>query len=787
VLPAGTYYVGVVSEGNAPTNNLARIGTNPVPYTVWSEGARAPVPLGTVADTDLVAPVILGGGESGTWQFQVAEGTRAVEVWLPRTSGVPVMTLTTGSSVPGVTNSYGVDGGAAHRWASGSVITLPNPEPTTYSLTVQAGMTAGLYPDAAFDVRVRALPITELSFDPVLAAHGPASSASGTIEEDHRAYFRVEVPPWLAGEPVIGWRLSLSSTHGAPAMRVRKHILPDDSGAPGTSAYVLRQAVFVPEFLSPGTWYVEVKAGGFTTFTVTSEALRLDRPSWVMPGPGGPVTTPGLPAGGSVFGDTGVTPEGQPVPGLYVDLEQDSYHYYGVEVPEENDGLLRTELIAYNGDPNLYLRAGAPPTIAGIPVFDRALTNAVGTEYGNWVPLDNKSEARLTPGRWYLAVHAAGGANVRYRLKTGRGDFTPLPFNPTGPPGEQILTAGDWHYYRVALPVDLTEGCEIAFNRVAGEVALHVRDTVPPGLGTRATQFITWKDDARNHGPYPASFGPGTHRLTLPPLRPGTPYYLGVRASSDARFTVAVTPWGAVVPLDGLIPFANGEAGAALPAFGFRRYRIDTPPDARRFKLTALNPAAVRLHLDQGSLPTVTSADHWTSSGANAALERQLYASSWPWLPGHRYFLTVTNTSRDPQTFSLVFDGRDCATDDYDRDGLPDCWEIDWFGSIYTYGPDSDPDRDGLTNLAEFQAGGDPTSASGRLGLVGLVIDLEGRPVIEVEGDLGRSCRVLTSTTLIAPDWTEVAGFIQSEPVQKVTLPQSEAGRPFRFFRVVSP
>jgi hypothetical protein len=106
-----------------------------------------------------------------------------------------------------------------------------------------------------------------------------------------------------------------------------------------------------------------------------------------MPAPGQVVTTPGLPAGGHIFGDSGIAPNGAPLPADQgTDLEQAGYHYYAVVVPPGNGGLLSTELTAISGDPNLYLRYEAPPTLShkalftGQPLYDRALTNASGTE-----------------------------------------------------------------------------------------------------------------------------------------------------------------------------------------------------------------------------------------------------------------------------------------------------------------------------------------------------------------------------------------------------------------------
>lgn len=176
----------------------------------------------------------------------------------------------------------------------------------------------------------------------------------------------------------------------------------------------------MPDYLSPGTWYLEVKATGLTAYSLVSGNLELARPAWVMPQPGHPVAAPGLDPAGPLFGDTGVSASGTPLPSDQgVDLEQDSFHYYALTVSPGNPGLLRTELIAISGNPNLYLRTNAPPTLShnapgsGSPLYSRALTNAVGTEYGNWAVLNGKNEFELTPGTWFLAVHAAGGSTVR--------------------------------------------------------------------------------------------------------------------------------------------------------------------------------------------------------------------------------------------------------------------------------------------------------------------------------------------------------------------------------------
>ena len=84
---------------------------------------------------------------------------------------------------------------------------------------------------------------------------------------------------------------------------MRQGALPDDYNYyDGTSPFVTSESIVVPPFLTPGVWYVEVKGAGITTYTLTSSNLQLKRPAWTMPVVGAPVTTPGLPPAGPLFG-----------------------------------------------------------------------------------------------------------------------------------------------------------------------------------------------------------------------------------------------------------------------------------------------------------------------------------------------------------------------------------------------------------------------------------------------------------------------------------------------------
>ncbi|HLP78865.1 MAG TPA: hypothetical protein VK327_18340, partial [Candidatus Paceibacterota bacterium] len=276
-------------------------------------------------------------------------------------------------------------------------------------------------------------------------------------------------------------------------------------------------------------------------------------------------------------------------------------------------------------------------------------------------------------------------------------------------------------FYRVRIPTNAPVNWNVTFGQQLGDVVMYVRDRVPPGQATTPTDLRDWSDDNKNHGPYPIFDPPGTYTVPCPPMRPGNAYFLGFRAVNDATFSVSCNTNGGSIDYTNAIPFYAGTLPTtSIPGYGILKLRIDVPADAQRLILRFTNTASLYMYLDQGSVPTRTTSDHWYSQGTvNPVLNQPLYnANGWPWQPNYMYFITVTNTSAVAQNFSLGVDGRNCATDDYDGDGLPDCWELSYFPSIYSYGPTHDPDGDGVNNLDEYLEGtvpNDPLSFHPRL------------------------------------------------------------------------
>jgi subtilisin family serine protease len=85
---------------------------------------------------------------------------------------------------------------------------------------------------------------------------------------------------------------------------------------------------------------------------------------------------------------------------------------------------------------------------------------------------------------------------------------------------------------------------------------------------------------------------------------------------------------------------------------------------------------------------------------------------------------------------------------DSDTNGLPDWWELQYFGHLTGTDPNGDPDHDGASNLAEFLAGTNPTNASSVLRLVAGPASAPTRNPLRWPSVAGRYYRILSGTNL---------------------------------------
>ncbi|MDF7807443.1 BACON domain-containing protein [Pontiellaceae bacterium B12219] len=668
-IPGGTYYLMVVSEGQSPSGNA--IGTGTSSATLHSLGEVTPLNLGTLpVSGNLTHSNMYDAGETELYRFSIPAGILGVQLRLENVLGTPEMNLRTDASLPNGMN-YGLYSGYNGQYADTSIITVPNVSAGTWSLMIGDSSTAAALENGGYRLVIEDLIPPDLNVDAALNTNGSSNVAGGTLIDDERAFYRVDVPAEVDGVPMVGWYLTTSVSQGDAQVRVRKDLLPEGNSNIYQTPFRSDALMVVPPFLSPGTWYVEVKGVGATTYTLASTSVVPER-SWTMPEVGEALSTPGVSS--PLFGDSGVNDAGLPLPvDQGVDLNNGFYHVYAVTVPEENAGLLRTQLEAISGNPNLYIRAGNVPTLdhnnsGNGTLYDRYLNGTANTEYGNWVPYDGRYADALEPGIWYLMVKAEGTGNARYRLKVSGGNVyadgnvQALSLDGGSFSG-QLLADNDWRHYRVEVPTNAPVNWELTFTQTSGNVDLFIRDTLPSGhwnFFSDSTGYIRdWNQDLKNRGSARPNFpDTGTHTVNMPPLRPGHVYYLSFLAKSDASFSVSSAVSGGTIPVYEKLDFETGAVSTIVPAGASITYQVDVPADAVRWIHSTTNSSALNVYLEQGTLPSQTSSDHWYRTAGSYTLNQYLLnENGWPWLPNYTYYFTVVNPTANPEPFDLVMQG----------------------------------------------------------------------------------------------------------------------------------
>ena len=750
-----TMYLAVVSEGVNP--GTTRIGANTSAYTLETSTNLVVTNLGRVASLELIHTNTLESGEVKAYQFTIPRFTKGVKVTMEQLAknipmGDPSVVISYGGAIPnpntnrdGKVDNYGAEGGFTgerYSLAGGTNLHIPSPRDGDYTVTVKArGATATVTNPALFKLKIAEILVDELNFSAGQNTNGFSNMvAVSNLAASTRRYYKVLIPATNpGGQPLLGWRLDLTTTSGAAKLRVRKDLLPGDpvAGMTNLMAFTNNSCIVAPPFLTNGTWFVEVEVANTNSFQLKSSAVELERPAWVMPTAREDNQTPGVtyPIFGATYVDTnGVgSSEG-------ISLAKGQFHFYGILVTTSNMGVLQTTLEKVEGNPDLYIREGEIPTLfhnkdgtstgaLGGAIYDRSMVNSTDTETANWVPLDGRTSSQLRTGMWYLAVHAAGASDATYKLKVSVGDVVDLAINAPSDPRQ--LEAGTWRYHKVAVPSGLPAAYTIKVNGTLGRTTLCLRDTVPPGNGTNNTSDLkSWLTDVKNasqgSGPavYPVvwtSISTLTTNLAPFPVRPGTILYLGILAESRANYSVSIAANGIAVREPTVVEFYGGSTDLMVPAFSNIIVRVDVPEEATRWRHTTTPSANLVVYLEQGAVPIPgKSLILFTSTGAGSANSMSLvgwnvagrsYTNAWPKVAGQSYFLLVTNKSASVESFTLTMNGRNQVTDDEDNDGLPDFWEYQWFGNT-TNVANLDSDGDGVSNLLEYTDGTHPTDSA---------------------------------------------------------------------------
>lgn len=126
----------------------------------------------------------------------------------------------------------------------------------------------------------------------------------------------------------------------------------------------------------------------------------------------------------------------------------------------------------------------------------------------------------------------------------------------------------------------------------------------------------------------------------------------------------------------------------------------------------------------------------------------------------------------------------DASLEDSDKDGLPDNWEMEYFGSLERDGT-GDYDNDGVSDGAEYLAGTDPTNKQSALVVMEVgMANARGR-LITWSAIPGKVYRVQYKTDLKEGAWTDLEGTVWAEAVEASKSDDTANGDDQRFYRVM--
>jgi hypothetical protein len=117
--------------------------------------------------------------------------------------------------------------------------------------------------------------------------------------------------------------------------------------------------------------------------------------------------------------------------------------------------------------------------------------------------------------------------------------------------------------------------------------------------------------------------------------------------------------------------------------------------------------------------------------------------------------------------------------------GIPDGWQLQYFGHV-GINPNADPDGDGMSNLAEYLAGTDPTNSNSSLSFTSATMASSGGVQVSWSSVVNRSYSLLRSTNLLTGYQVIAAGIPSTPPVTTYQDIPSIPGTTY-FYRVSVP
>jgi hypothetical protein len=117
--------------------------------------------------------------------------------------------------------------------------------------------------------------------------------------------------------------------------------------------------------------------------------------------------------------------------------------------------------------------------------------------------------------------------------------------------------------------------------------------------------------------------------------------------------------------------------------------------------------------------------------------------------------LTIDDVNQTSDLFLYTMN-RIVPSGDLDGDTLPDAWERLTFSSL-EFGPQDDPDADGLTIAQELRAGTDPIRGSSSLAIAAIDRGENSSLIVRWNSVIGKRYRLEFALSVDASDWSPAA------------------------------